>query len=47
MVDGIQWRCGFKSKNQKPFFMIWKEEWKNNELQFAWVVFDSRDWIGY
>lgn len=46
MVDGIQWRAGFKGKNQLPLFMIWKEEWHENELVYAWVWFDSRWWFG-
>jgi hypothetical protein len=39
-------RWGFKSKNQLSLFMIWEEEWSNNEVIFAWVLFNSRDVIG-
>ena len=39
-------RWGFKSKKQLPLFMIWKEEWHNGEVSFAWVIFNSKDWIG-
>lgn len=46
MVDGIQWRIGFKSKNQGPWFMIWKELWHNNNIVHAWVIVNSRDYIG-
>lgn len=46
MIDGIQLRVGFKSRDQLPWLMVWKEEWKDNELVHAWVVFNSLDWIG-
>lgn len=47
MVDGIQYRIGFKSKNQLPFFMVWKEEWNSGKLVFAWVIFNSRQSWGF
>lgn len=39
-------RWGFKSINQLPLFMIWREYWVNGEVSFAEVIFSSRDWIG-
>lgn len=39
-------RWGFRSKKQLPLFMIWREEWYHGEVVYAWVLFDSRDWIG-
>lgn len=47
MVDGIQWRMGFKSKKQDPFFMIWKEEWCDGDLVYAWITFNSRKYLGF
>ena len=47
MVDGIQWRMGFKSKKRLPFFMIWKEEFIDGDCIYAWVVFDSRKYLGF
>lgn len=32
-------RIGFRSKNQSPLFMIWKEFYENNELVFAKTLF--------
>lgn len=31
-------RCGFKSTNQTPFFMIWREDIVDGEVVFAEVV---------
>lgn len=42
----VKTRSGFRSKRQLPFFMIWKEEWEDGEVINAWVIFNSRDWIG-
>lgn len=28
-------RCGFKSPNQLPFFMLWEEIWYNGEVVHA------------
>lgn len=40
-------KWGFKSKTQSPLFMIWREQYdENGGLVFAWVVFNSRRWIG-
>ena len=39
-------RWGFMSKNQLPLFMVWEEEWSNNEVVFAWVRFNSKTVIG-
>ncbi|KJS85017.1 MAG: hypothetical protein JM58_09640 [Peptococcaceae bacterium BICA1-8] len=33
-------RFGFKSKNQTPLFMVWKEYWENDKLTFAEVLFE-------
>jgi len=46
MKRDIRRRWGFKSKKQLPLFMIWDEEWHEGEVVFAWVIFNSRDWIG-
>lgn len=35
-------RFGFKSKNQLPLFMIWKEYIENNEVVHAEVIFMTR-----
>lgn len=40
-------RWGFKSKNQLPLFMIWEEDWENDEVVYARVIFNSMDWIGF
>jgi hypothetical protein len=43
----IRLRYGFKNKKrQLPLFMIWKEEWYDGEVVYAWVVFNSMNWIG-
>jgi hypothetical protein len=42
----IKRRWGFKSKKQLPLFMVWDEEWQDGDVVFAWVIFNSRDWIG-
>jgi len=41
-------KWGFRSKKQIPLFLIWDEEIDvtSGEVVFAWVVFNSRDWIG-
>lgn len=39
-------RFGFKGQNQLPLFMIWREFWHNGEVTYAYVIFNSRDWIG-
>lgn len=46
MVDGDQIRLGLKSRNQVPLFMIWRERWIDGEIVHAWVVFNSRTWLG-
>lgn len=38
-------RWGFRSKNQLPLFMVWREELVE-DVGFASVLFNSRDWIG-
>lgn len=40
-------RCGFKGKNQLPLFMIWVEDRRWGHVEYARVVFNSRDWIGF
>jgi hypothetical protein len=39
-------RFGFKGKKQLPLFMIWEEDFVNDELVFARVIFNSQYWIG-
>lgn len=39
-------RCGFKSKNQLPLFMRWVEVWDDGDVLYAYVTFNSLDWIG-
>lgn len=39
-------KYGFKSKNQLPLFMIWREYRERNKVVFAEVLFNSKDWIG-
>lgn len=43
---GGPWMKGKKS-GQLSLFMIWDEQWENDEVVFAWVIFNSRDWIGF
>lgn len=38
-------RCGFKSRNQLPLFMVWEEYWHADEIEFASVVFSTANWI--
>ena len=40
----VKW--SFMSKNQLPFFMVYEEEWNNGEVTYAWVLFNSKNWIG-
>ena len=40
-------RFGFKGKNQKPLFMIWVEQWCGNEVYNAYVIFNSKNVIGF
>lgn len=40
-------RWGFKSKNQLPLFMVWREHWIDGDVVYADVIFNSRDWIGF
>lgn len=40
-------KFGFKSKNQLPLFMVWREWWENGEVVFADVLFSSLDMIGF
>lgn len=39
-------RCGFRSANQLPAFMVWREWWDGNEVVHADVIFNSLDYIG-
>lgn len=32
-------RFGFRSKDQMPLFMIWREYWEDNEIVFTEVLF--------
>lgn len=32
-------RFGFRSKNQSPLFLVWREWWENGEVVFAHVLF--------
>lgn len=37
---------GFKSKNQLPLFMVWREFWEAGEVVYGDVLFNSQDWFG-
>ncbi len=39
-------RWGFKSKNQLPLFLVWREYLFDEEVLYAEVVFNSQNWIG-
>jgi hypothetical protein len=40
-------RCGFRSKNQLPLFMMWREYYDDSyNVIYARVLFNSMDWIG-
>jgi hypothetical protein len=40
-------RWGFKSHNQLSLFLLWEERVDEfGEVEFASVIFDSRNWIG-
>jgi len=41
-VDGCRYGLGFKSKNQLPWVMIWKEWWYEGGIVDARVVFSTR-----
>jgi hypothetical protein len=43
---GGPWMRGRKI-GQLALFMIWEEEWVDGEVSFAWVIFNSRDWVGF
>lgn len=43
---GGPWMYGKKGNGQLPLFMIWDEEQINGKVEFARVIFNSRDWIG-
>jgi hypothetical protein len=43
----IKTRFGFKSKNQLPLFLVWRECWEDGEVTFAWTIFNSMNWIGF
>lgn len=47
MMKTYRIRFGFKGKYQLPLFMIFKEEVENGEVVFAWVIFNSRRYIGF
>lgn len=38
-------RWGFRSRNQSPLFMVWREYLQDDEVMFAIVLFNSRNWI--
>jgi hypothetical protein len=41
-------RWGFKSKKQLHLFMVWREFYDElGDVEFATVLFTTRDWIGY
>lgn len=41
-------RFGFKSKTQLPIFLVWREEYDMfGDVEYAVVLFNSRDWIGF
>lgn len=44
--DGTRVRFAFKSKTQLPLFMIWREFWVDGEVVYAYVLFNSMNWIG-
>ena len=39
-------RFGFKGKDQKPLFIIWREYLENGDIVFGKVLFNSYWWIG-
>lgn len=39
-------RWGFKSKKQLAIFMVWREHIHKGEVEYANVLFTTRDWIG-
>lgn len=45
-MDMTRVRWGFKSKNQMPLFMVWREYWCDGEVVNARVIFNSIRWIG-
>jgi hypothetical protein len=40
-------RWGIKSKNQLPLLMVWREYHRYGDVDFAIVLFNSMDWIGF
>ena len=32
-------RWAFKSDNQRPFFLLWEEEWYGGEVVYARVIY--------
>ncbi len=40
-------RWGFKSKTQLPLFMVWREYRVAGEVQYATVMFNSTNWVGF
>jgi hypothetical protein len=41
-------RFGFKGRQQLALFMVWREYFdRNGDVEFASVIFTSRDWIGF
>ena len=49
MCRDYQTRMAFWSRNQLPFFMVWREYFYGNEQKVihAVVLFNSLDWIGF
>jgi hypothetical protein len=43
---GGPWQRG-KKTGQMSLFMIWDEEWFEGDVDFARVVFNSKNWIGF
>ena len=41
-INGIRYGIGFKSKTQLPWFMFWKEWYKDGEIEFATVLFSIK-----
>jgi hypothetical protein len=53
IYTGIVRRFGFggpwmkgKKTGQMSLFMVWDEEWYEGEVVHAWVIFDSRRFVG-
>lgn len=47
MAEQTKLRIGFRGKRQLPLLMIWREiRDECGRVTFAYVIFNSLDWIG-